>query len=303
MNTRFVEAFLCVVRLGSFRAAAQKLYVSQAAISSRISALEQELGARLFDRDARDLRLTPVGLRLLSYGERMLELQREMIAIGQGDAKLLGLVRIGAVETVVHTWLVDFIHELQSSYPSIEVQLSCESTERLHRSLRGGEIDIALQTDAVVGDGIVNTHCLPMSLRWVGPPATDRHGTEPLPSLLEGSVVTLTAGSQPHIALKELYWQAGLPFGRVHCVGSIAAIVRLVRSGFANALMPPAAVRDDIEAGLLRIIACDVSLPNQRFVISYRDNQAAEAIGIVAALACGAADSFSQSLSPPYAPD
>ena len=62
-----------VARLGSFRAAADHLHITQAAMSNRIASLEQEIGARVFEREARDLRLTPVGLRLLSYGERMLE--------------------------------------------------------------------------------------------------------------------------------------------------------------------------------------------------------------------------------------
>lgn len=68
MNTRFVEAFLWAARLGSFRAASDRLHITQAAVSNRVASLEEDIGARLFERDARELRLTPVGVRLMDYG-------------------------------------------------------------------------------------------------------------------------------------------------------------------------------------------------------------------------------------------
>ena len=68
MNTRFVEAFLWSARLGSFRAASDRLHITQAAVANRIASLEEDIGARLFERDAKELRLTAVGTRLLDYG-------------------------------------------------------------------------------------------------------------------------------------------------------------------------------------------------------------------------------------------
>ncbi|MCP3024380.1 LysR family transcriptional regulator [Cupriavidus basilensis] len=303
MNTRFVEAFMWVARLGSFRAAAEKLHITQAAMSNRIASLEQEIGARVFEREARDLRLTPVGLRLLGYGERLLELQREIMVLGRSGHELLGLVRIGAIESVVHTWLVDFLRHLQSSYPGIEVQITSETTEGLHKTLRAGGIDIALQTDPAVGEGITSTPCLPMAIGWVGPPGAARPDEGKLATLLQHPTITMSPGSQPHVALKELYRKAGLPVGKVHCVSSIAAIVRLVKAGFGNALMPLAPVREEVERGELRVICCDVPLPHQRLVVSHLDHAASEAIRLVADLACRESDRFVRALPAPFAPE
>ena len=75
MNLRFVEAFLWVARLKSFKGAAEKLHTTQAAISSRIATLEEELGARLFERDNRSVTLTFRGTELVPLAERMLENQ------------------------------------------------------------------------------------------------------------------------------------------------------------------------------------------------------------------------------------
>lgn len=179
MNTRFVEAFLWVARLGSFKAAAERLHISQAAVSNRIASLEEDIGARLFERDPRGLRLTPVGERLLDYGDRLLELRREIVALGRPRTEMLGLVRIGAIDTVVHTWLVGFLQNLQSTYPGIEVQLSSETTRDLHRRMLEGSLDIAFQTDHIAGSGIVSTTCVPMPMGWVVAAERPREPDEP----------------------------------------------------------------------------------------------------------------------------
>jgi DNA-binding transcriptional LysR family regulator len=302
MNTRFLESFLMVVELGSFRAAAERLHVTQAAISNRIASLEEELDARVFDRGPGELRLTPVGLRLISYGERMLELQQDMLQLGKTDQNLLGSVRIGAIESVVHTWLVDFMQHLQSSYPGIELQLSAESTDRLHRSLRDGDVDIALQTDQMIGEGIVSKGCLPMTMGWVGAADASVELDNNLPLILRQPTITLSRGSQPYLVLKDLYRRADMPLGKVHCVSSIAAIVRLVRCGFGNAMMPLPPVRKEIENGELRIVASEHALPLQGLVVSYLENRASDAIRFVAELACQEADRYMRSMRPPFSP-
>ena len=78
MNLRFLDTFVWVARLGSFRLTAEKLSTTQAAISSRIAVLESELGVQLFLRDSRGVSLTAEGHRVLGYAERMLATQREL---------------------------------------------------------------------------------------------------------------------------------------------------------------------------------------------------------------------------------
>ena len=102
LNTRFLEAFCWAARLGSFRAAADKLSITQAAVSNRIATLEQDFNTRLFDRDVRKTRLTFEGRRLLSYAERMLELNREMHRFNKATADIAGVVRIGVVERLLY---------------------------------------------------------------------------------------------------------------------------------------------------------------------------------------------------------
>jgi DNA-binding transcriptional LysR family regulator len=302
MNTRFLEAFVWVARFGSFRAAADKLNITQAAISNRIASLELEFDTRLFEREGRESRLTFEGRRLLGYAEKMLELGREMGAANRSGPKISGVVRIGAIETVVHTWLIDFLRRVQEKYPDIEIQLTAESTRRLHEQLQQGELDIALQTDQVAGSGIRNIASGAIAMGWVGRPEDWTAGMAPasVAQLAKWPIVTMNRGSQPHCALKALCNREGVPAPRIHCVSSIAAIVRLAQSGFGIAVLPLAPARDQIDSGSLTLIPCSAALAPQRLMVSYCADLTTEAIELVAALACEEAARFAVNLGPLY---
>ena len=76
MNLRFVEAFYWVVTLRSMTRAAEKLHLTQSAMSSRVASLEEELGTLLLDRRDRQFRVTGAGARLFVHAEKLLALQR-----------------------------------------------------------------------------------------------------------------------------------------------------------------------------------------------------------------------------------
>ncbi|MGH8819470.1 MAG: LysR family transcriptional regulator, partial [Achromobacter pestifer] len=297
MNTRFVEAFLWSARLGSFRAASDRLHITQAAVANRIASLEEDIGARLFERDAKELRLTSVGTRLLDYGERLLEIRQQILSLGKRGDEVFGLVRIGAIETVVHTWLIGFLTNLRSTYPGIEVQLTSETTRGLHRGLREGALDIALQTDLLSDSGIISTACLPMEMGWVGRAGDEESLT--VQQLLSEPVLTMSPGSQPHEALKALYREVGMPQGKVHCVSSISALARLVKSGFGRALVPLPPIYEYVARGEVQVIRSDMPVPPQLLVVSYLDSAGSDAIRLVAELASRASDQFTTSVVEP----
>ncbi|VVO19444.1 LysR family transcriptional regulator [Pseudomonas fluorescens] len=301
MNTRFIEAFLQVAKLRSFRAAAEHMHLTQAAISNRIASLEEDIGARLFHRETRELKLTAVGSRLLDYGERMLDLEQEIRHLGRPGHELLGLVRIGAVDSVVHTWLIAFLKSLQSTYPGIEVQLTSETSAGVYKALREGVIDIALQTHPIEGEGITSIPCLSIATGWISAPDAIISTEDPLMDLLRLPTITMSYGSQPHLVLRELYRRHGLPAGKTHHVSSISAIVQLVQAHFGNALVPLAPFRQAVDAGHVKRIDCGLAIPNQPLVVSYTESHSTEAIRVVAELACRECDQYVRGLPHPYA--
>jgi len=103
LDFRSIETFLWVVKLGSFRGAAQRLNTTQPAISQRIAQLEREMGVKLLNRDHRVASPTPSGRQMMVYAEKLIGLRSEMMAeVGERSA-MRGALRLGVAETIVLT--------------------------------------------------------------------------------------------------------------------------------------------------------------------------------------------------------
>src|ERR671915_516792 len=97
MDTRQLAAFCAVVERGSFSQAAERLGVTQPAVSLQIRALEKRLGQQLLDRSGRRVERTEAGLRLYRAAQRMLALEEQLLAevAAEGEGALTGRLEIG----------------------------------------------------------------------------------------------------------------------------------------------------------------------------------------------------------------
>lgn len=103
MRIRNLDTFYWIASLGSFRAAAEHLNLTQPAISARIQVLEQDLGAQVFVREVRNAELTSNGRRLMIYAERLMNLEQDVHAAFVDTSSLEQTIRLGASETIVST--------------------------------------------------------------------------------------------------------------------------------------------------------------------------------------------------------
>ena len=266
MNLRFVEAFYWAVTLKSVTRAAEKLFITQSALSSRIAALESELGSLLLDRRDKQFRLTTAGTRFHRHAERLLNLQREIKAeFGSGVERPMQL-RIGVIESVLHSWLIEWV----------------ETTPVLLDQMKRGAADLILAALPADGDRVQTRALVPMPLVFVGTQA--RHGRRrfTLPQLAtQDELLTFQRGSQPHVALLDLCRREGVESPRVHTISSISAMVQLVEQGFGVATLPQAAVLRLAEQLPLVALRCDAALTPLPIHLSWRDDPAASAAGQV----------------------
>ena len=155
MNPRFVEAFYWVVSLKSVSRAAEKLFITQSAMSSRISALEEELGVLLLDRRDKQFRLTVAGLRFFGHAQRLLALHREIkSAMGADAAPRAVSLRIGVIESVLHSWLLDWVQHMRSTNPDFELELTVETTPVLVDQVQRGTLDLAFAALPTSGESL-----------------------------------------------------------------------------------------------------------------------------------------------------
>lgn len=130
---------------GSFKRAADSLYVSQPAVSLQVQNLERQLDVPLFDRGGRRAQLTEAGHLLLDYGDRILALCQETCRAIEDLQKLQGgTLIIGASQTTGTYLMPKLIGIFRQTYPDVALQLHVHSTRRTCWSVVNGQVDLAI---------------------------------------------------------------------------------------------------------------------------------------------------------------
>ena len=147
MDISALQAFLAVAEAGSFSRAAERIYLTQPAISKRIAALEREIGARLFDRIGRGIHLTSAGDALLSRARAVL---KELEDVKRGIANLAGTI---AGELALATSHHIGLHRLpgplkrfHETYTEVRLNLHFMDSEKACRAVTRGDLELAVVT-------------------------------------------------------------------------------------------------------------------------------------------------------------
>ena len=284
MNLRFVEAYYWVVQLKSVSRAAEKLFITQSAMSSRISSLEEELGVLLLDRRDKQFRLTVAGMRFFNHAQRLLALQREIRGEMGAGARNVSL-RIGVIESVLHSWLIEWVQHTRRANPDFELELTVETTPVLVDQVKRGALDLAFAALPTSGESLRSRALPAMEMVFVGHKDLHRKRRYTLADLAGYDLLTFQRGSQPHVAVIDVFREAGLELRRVHTISSISAMVQLVEGGFGVATLPLAAVQRLSDRLPLKALKCDTPLPPLPVHASYReDPTSALASGVVDAI-------------------
>ncbi len=281
MNLRFVEAFYWVASLKSISRAAEKLFLTQSAMSSRVSTLEEELGVLLLDRSDKQFKLTAAGARFLVYAEKLLALQREVKAEMGSNVQMAVSMRIGAIESVLHSWLIPWLEKLRSDHPGLELELTVETTPILIDLVQRGTLDLVFAVLPAGGTGVRN-HVLPsMDMAFVGNPLLHKKRNYKLAELADMELLTFQKGSQPHVTLLDLFRRHRLEPKKVHAISSISAMVQLVQGGFGVALLPRAAVARLGGFASLKPLAVDAKVQSLPIHASYRMDPTSDSVEVV----------------------
>ncbi|KJV27771.1 LysR family transcriptional regulator [Luteibacter yeojuensis] len=165
-----LEAVLAVARHGSFRAAAAELEMSTSALSQAVAALEARLGARLFHRTTRSVRLTDAGTRFVAdIGPAVSGIRDAMARVGEASDELVGTLRlntsVGAARRLMQPLLIPYMRR----YPRVQVELVTEA--RLIDIVREGYDAGFRTTDVVPGDMVAVPLGAPIRHLVVGAPS------------------------------------------------------------------------------------------------------------------------------------
>jgi LysR family transcriptional regulator, flagellar master operon regulator len=146
MDLDLLRTFLELNRTRHFGRAADALFITQAAVSSRLKTLEGQLGVRLFDRRRRKMRLTPEGSRLLGHAERMIDAWR----VARQDVSLEGASDQLVIGGSLRLWdvlLQRWLHDLRRAYPTLAIIAESQAAPDLTRKLIDGTLDVAIMLE------------------------------------------------------------------------------------------------------------------------------------------------------------
>ncbi len=271
MNLKFLETFVWVARLKSFRLTAEKLFTTQASISSRIAVLESELGVKLFLRDSRGVSLTPEGVKVLDYAEQMMLTMQGLKQSLETTSSKVGRIRIGAMDTVIHTWLSPLVAELMDHFPLVEIELVADTALNLSDQLQKGFLDLILQTDLLRLETVRSLELCSHPMAWIVASQSIYHRDyASLAELAQERIITYSKNSHPHQDVLSLMQTNGVAAPRMNCVNSVSAITRLLRDGFGIGALPPVLVMEELARGELVMLPMEQRLPNLQVVVSWR---------------------------------
>ncbi len=142
-----LATFVQVAKLKSFSKAGQKVFRSQSAVSAQIRQLEQAYHAKLLDRSAKSVELTPAGEVLFEFAERMLRLRDESMQVVADRGNVVqGPVAFGANEATCLYLLPDILAEFQRRYPLVQISIYRNFSHKILQRLEEGSLDLGIVT-------------------------------------------------------------------------------------------------------------------------------------------------------------
>jgi DNA-binding transcriptional LysR family regulator len=286
LDFRSIETFLWVVKLGSFRGAAQRLNTTQPAISQRIAGLEREMGVRLLNREHRMASPTPSGRQMMVYAEKLIGLRSEMMAEVGDRSAMRGVLRLGVAETIVHTWLPRLIKSVNTTYPNLSLEIEVDITPNLNARLLAQEVELAFvlgpPSDAGVRSRVLCDY--PVGF-FASPTLGFGNGPHALHELAKFPIITFPSKTRPYEMVRSLFNRPELPPIRLHASASLATVIHMANEGLGIAVIPAAIVENELANGRLQQLDTDFTIPPLTFSAAWLASPEMVAVERVADLA------------------
>lgn len=143
METAFLQTFLLVAETGSMAEAARRQELTPGAVAQQLRALERELGASLVARSGRTVLPTPAGHRLLAHAGDVLREVGSLRTLVRDDV-VAGELRLGAINTAMHSLLPGILGRLARAHPQVTVLIQSGHSQQLFESVRQDTLDAAV---------------------------------------------------------------------------------------------------------------------------------------------------------------
>jgi DNA-binding transcriptional LysR family regulator len=270
MEIRQLEAFVTVASEHGFTRAADRLALTQPAVTRQIGALEAELGARLLDRLGRRVELTAAGDALAGYASDILRLVAEArIAVADVRRGASGRLSIGASSTAATYLLPTILDTYRRAHPGVKLSVVTGPSPRVTEMVRAGSVDLGIVMDYTEQDGIDAVGVTEYAICLVVSPS---HPLASCPSgratsldavLSEMPLIVMQSGATLRGFVDKLLEQTESPPPISMELDNVESIKKMIEAGLGVSILPEIAVSAEVASGRLATVALS-GLPGLR---------------------------------------
>jgi DNA-binding transcriptional LysR family regulator len=260
MEIRQLRFFLSTIRLGSVKDAAREHFVTQPAVSIQLKQLEQQLGARLYERQGRRIVATQAGAALASEIEDILQRVDRLPAVATGFVTLeRGELRLGTIDAASVYVLPGLFRSFRSKYPGVDIRVEVADSDSLLAALESNAIELAIVTLPLHGHDFEVVPFFEDTMVLVAHAkhtlvAKGLRGKRALEAVADSGLITYPAQSTTRRQIERVFIENGIDFRPAMEMSSPEAIKRLAESGLGAAILPNKVVSLEVRRGTLKAV-------------------------------------------------
>jgi DNA-binding transcriptional LysR family regulator len=275
MDTRQLAAFCAVVERRSFSQAADRLGVTQPAVSLQVRALEKRLGTQLLDRSGRRVEPTEAGMRLYRGAQRLLALEEQVVAevaLEAADGELTGAFEIGASTGPGGIVVAQLLCEFAQLHPGLRITLWVFDTQTIVERVAARELELGVVGAARRHRGVVFDPFFRDPVVLVCPPGHPFAGrTVTLDELRDANLIAMQEGAGVRQLLEDELRHEGTRLRDLGVrleLGLQESVLSAVRAGHGVTFISRRSVEADLAAGTLAEARVDgLELERDVFVV------------------------------------
>ncbi|SEG01145.1 DNA-binding transcriptional regulator, LysR family [Caloramator fervidus] len=253
MDFKQIEAFVNVAKFKSFSKAAEAIFLSQPTISAHISNLEKELNTILFDRNSKEVTLTPAGKIFFEYAINLLNIRNNAIySISEFEKKISGKLIIASSTTPCRFLLPLMVKKFTEVYPSVEFDVKEASTKNVVDLILKGDVELGIVGEVIHDERLDYKVIADDKLVVIS--SKDYKDIKSINELIKEKFILREKGSatrnifENYLAKKELLDKIKV----VIEANSFEAVLQFVKNGLGISIISESACEDYIKAGYIK---------------------------------------------------
>lgn len=256
MDIQSIKTFVQVATLENYTKAANEMNYAQSTVTMQLKRLEEELGYPLFEKIGRRNYLTTQGRNFLSYANRILSLMQEATSLSEDAKSMKGVIRVGALESLVFSRILPKLSEYRNEYPNAEIVLKIAQGSELINMLRENRIDVACISSTMNSDSSLK--CLSYNKEKLVFVASAEHplaNKKPMvEEILSYPVIATEPSGYCYVKLHQLAASFNVSLRHAVTLDSVHGVLQLLRDKISVAFLPIYAVNSPDLAVLDAII-------------------------------------------------